>query len=53
MLKATKTAKSSADVIVVSGNTPSNKKRTFRFKVISEKQQLKERNAAYQFFSIG
>ena len=29
-----------------------SKKRTIRFKAISEKQQMKERNSAYQFFSI-
>ena len=37
--------------VIVSGYI-GHSKRTFRFKAISEKQQMKQRNSAYQFFSI-
>lgn len=38
--------------VVVNAKTASNKTKTFRFSVLTESQQRKERNNAYRFFSI-
>lgn len=38
--------------IIIKGDTPSKKVKPFRFTIVSSTQQMKERNSAYQFFSL-
>jgi hypothetical protein len=42
----------SQGTFVVKGTSPDKKTKTFRFSVLSPAQQVRERNRAYQFFSI-